>query len=160
MSKGNVQTVDTSHDELVTLFNAVDSNGNGLIDEKELSSLLVQIHLPAQYSKLCILLVGGGKQEINLKQFDKFIDLLTMYKTDRKAFYDLVFDVFDADENGTIDLDELLLFLEYLNINISPGQVVSILSKNGIDPAKGLSQIEFTGFLIGIEYGFSQANAK
>lgn len=160
MSKGNVQTVETSHDELVTLFNAVDSNGNGLIDEEELSNLLVSIHLPAQYSKLCILLVGGGKKEINLKQFDKFIDILTMYKTDRKAFYDLVFDVFDADENGTIDLDEFLLLLEYLSINISPGQVVSILSKNGIDPAKGLTQDEFTGFLIGIDYGLSQANAQ
>lgn len=155
--KSNVQTPDASHDDLVRLFNNVDSNGNGLIDENELADLLVSIKLPPQYAKLCILFVAGDKKEINLEQFDKFINLLTIYKTDRKMFYDLCFDVFDNDENGSIDLDELLLFLEYLNINLSPAQVVSILSKNGIDPAKGLSKDHFTGFLIGIDYGLTQA---
>ena len=52
---------------------------------------------PAQYSKLYILLVAGGQKEINIDQFNKFIDLLTMYKMDRKSFYDLVFKVFNHD---------------------------------------------------------------
>lgn len=157
-AKANVQTCDASHDDLVKLFDSVDSNGNGLIDENELANLLVSIKLPPNYSGLCILLVAGDKKEINIDQFNKFIDLLTMYKMDRKRFYDLVFDVFDADESGTIDLDELLLFLEYLGIEITPGKVVSILSKNGIDVAAGLSQDQFTGFLIGLEYGLTHPN--
>lgn len=81
-----------------------------------------------------------------------------MYKTDRKAFYDLVFDVFDADESKSIDLDELLLFIEYLGIEITPGKVVSILSQNGINVAAGLSQDQFTGFLLGLEYGLTHPN--
>lgn len=157
-TKANVQTCDTSRSDLIKLFNSVDSNGNGLIDQNELADLLVSIKLPANYSGLCILLVAGDKKEINIDQFNKFIDLLTMYKTDRKAFYDLVFDVFDADESGTIDLDELLLFLEYLGIQLSPGQVLSILSKNGINVAAGLSRDQFTGFLIGLEYGLTHPN--
>ncbi|KAK8864765.1 centrin, EF-hand protein [Tritrichomonas musculus] len=157
-NKVNVQTCDASREDLEKLFNAADINGNGLIDEKELANVLVSAKLPPNYSKLCMLLVAGGKKEINIEQFDKFIDVLTMYKTDRKEFYDLIFEVFDADENGSIDLDELLLFLEYLGIELTPGQVVSILSQNGVNIANGLSQPEFTGFLIGLDYGLTHPN--
>ena len=157
-TKTNEQTCDVPNNDLVRLFNAVDTSGNGLIDEKELANLLVSIKLPPQCSGLCILLVAGDKKEINIDQFNKFLDLLTMYKTDRKAFYDLVFDVFDADESKSIDLDELLLFLEYLGIEITPGKVVSILSQNGINVAAGLSQDQFTGFLLGLEYGLTHPN--
>lgn len=157
-NKANVQTCDASREDLEKFFKAADINGNGLIDEDELANVLVSAKLPPNYSKLCMLLVAGGEKEINIEQFDKFIDVLTMYKTDRKEFYDLIFEVFDADENGTIDLDELLLFLEYLGIELTPGQVVSILSQNGVNIANGLSQPEFTGFLIGLDYGLTHPN--
>lgn len=45
-TKTNVQTCDVPNDDLVRLFNAVDTSGNGLIDEKELANLLVSIKLP------------------------------------------------------------------------------------------------------------------
>ncbi|KAK8896845.1 hypothetical protein M9Y10_014770 [Tritrichomonas musculus] len=153
MSSYRVYTCNKGEEEVMAIYANLDQNENGLLDENELKVLCRMLEMPEQYSLLCILLVGRGKSEINFNQFKKFLEILGLYRINKTEFYNMVFESLDQDDSGTLDLDEVLLFLRLLGLNLTPGQVVSIISQHGINPDIHLNKQEFSYLVDGIESG-------
>lgn len=153
MTSFRVYVCNKDDEEIMNIYASLDQNSNGLLDENELKVLCRMLEMPEEYARLCILLVGRGKPEINFNQFKKFIEILGLYRINKKEFYNLVFENLDQDDSGTLELDEALTFFKILGLNLTPGQVVSIFSSHGVNPDIHLNKDEFSCLVEGIENG-------
>ncbi|KAK8899603.1 hypothetical protein M9Y10_001921 [Tritrichomonas musculus] len=138
-----VQSCSLSESDISKLYHALDDDKNGLLDEEELKVLMRKLGMPESYAKLCMLFVGKGKSEINYEQFQKFLAILLLYKTDKSKFLDLVFTCMDQDDSNTLEIDEVFVFLRLLGIQCSLKQAAEILKIADIDKNKCLDRREF-----------------
>lgn len=146
-----VKTCNLSESELLKLYSALDADKNGILDENELKVLVKKIGMPEEYAKLCILIVGNGKKEIDFKKFQDFLAILLLYKNDKPKFLDLVFHGLDHDNSGTLEIDEVFVFLKILNIACTPQQAAKILNSADENSDRKLNKKEFARLVEGIE---------
>lgn len=149
MSK--VATCNKDDKDLRKLYNALDQDGNGLLDEEELKVLCRNCGMPESYSKLCILLVGNGKLRINFEQYKKFLAILVLYKSNKPEFLHLVFTALDADDSGTLEIDEVFVFLRTLGINCTRKEAGEILQVADDNSDMKLNEKEFSDLVAGLE---------
>lgn len=146
-----VQSCQISESDLLKLYNGLDKDDNGLLDEDELKVLMRKIGMPESYAKLCLLLSGKGKAEINFKEFQNFLALLLLYKSDKPQFLKLVFNALDADDSGTLELDEVFVFLRLLDIQCTVQQAAKILLVADDNSDMKLNLKEFSDLIEGLE---------
>lgn len=146
-----VKTCNISESDLLSAYNGLDQDGNGLLDEEELKVLMRKIGMPESYSKLCLLLSGKGKTEINFKNFKDFLKILLLYKSDKQQFCNLIFEIFDADNSGTLEINEAFLFFRLLGIPCTPQQAAEILHAADVNSDMKLNKQEFRLLVEGLE---------
>ncbi|KAK8834591.1 hypothetical protein M9Y10_036386 [Tritrichomonas musculus] len=146
-----VKTCEISEADLRKLFNALDQDNNGILDEEELKVLLSNLGMPESYANLCLILVGNSKSEVNFKQFQDFLAILLLYKNDKPKFLDNVFHCLDADDSGYLDIDEVFAFLHILGLNCSIKEALEILQIHDDNSDLKLNEKEFCNLIEGIE---------
>ncbi|KAK8887126.1 hypothetical protein M9Y10_038164 [Tritrichomonas musculus] len=146
-----VITCDKDEQDLKRLYSALDQDGNGYLDEDELKVLCRNCGMPESYAKLCILLVGNGKSQINFELYKKFIAILVLYSSDKPQFLRLVFNALDADDSGTLEIDEVFVFLRALGINCTIAQATQILKVADDNSDMKLNEKEFSDLVEGLE---------
>lgn len=146
-----VKTCDISENDLLKLYNGLDQDNNGLLDEDELKVLLRKLGMPEEYAKLCMIMVAKGKTEINFKNFQDFLAILLLYKTDKPTFLKFVFNGLDHDDSGTLELDEVFVFLRILGIQCTPKQAAQILHAADDNSDMKLTIKEFSDLVEGLE---------
>lgn len=146
-----VKTCELSEEDLHKLFNALDQDDNGILDEEELKILLNNIKMPESYANLCLILVGNSKSEVNFKQFQDFLAILHLYKTDKQKFCNTVFHCLDADDSGALDIDEIFAFLHILGVNCSIKEALEILQIHDDNSDLVLNEKEFYNLINGLE---------
>lgn len=147
----SVITCDKDEQDLKRLYSALDQDGNGYLDEDELKVLCRNCGMPESYAKLCILLVGNGKSQINFELYKKFIAILVLYSSDKPQFLSLVFNALDADDSGTLEIDEVFVFLRALGINCTIAQATQILKVADDNSDMKLNEKEFSDLVEGLE---------
>lgn len=147
----SVVTCDKDEQDLKRLYSALDQDGNGYLDEDELKVLCRNCGMPESYAKLCILLVGNGKSQINFELYKKFIAILVLYSSDKPQFLRLVFNALDADDSGTLEIDEVFVFLRALGINCTIAQATQILKVADDNSDMKLNEKEFSDLVEGLE---------
>lgn len=152
----SVHTCKVDDAEIRKIYRSLDTNGNGSLDEEELKSLCRLTDMPEEYSKLCILLVGDGQPEINFEQYKKFLAILVLYKNNKEKFLDIVFNALDADDSGTLEIDEIFVFLRLLGINCTLHQAAQILKVADDNSDMKLNKKEFQDLVEGLESAFHE----
>ena len=150
MSK-SVVTCTKDDKDLLKLYDALDQDGNGLLDEEELKVLCRNCGMPESYAKLCMLLVANGKTRIDFKQYKQFLAILILYKNDKPQFLKLVFNALDADNSETLEIDEVFVFLRALGINCTISQAAQILKVADDNSDMKLNEKEFSDLVEGLE---------
>lgn len=146
-----VQTCSLSETDVLKLYNALDDDGNGLLDEDELKVLMRKLGMPESYAKLCMIFVAKGKTQINFKNFKDFLAILLLYKADKPKFLDLVFECMDQDDSGRLDLKEVFIFLRILGIECTVQQAIKILHAADEDSNMELDKQEFATLVEALE---------
>ena len=146
-----VKTCEISEEDLRKLFNALDQDDSDILDEEELKVLLNNLGMPESYANLCLILVGNAKSEVNFKQFQDFLATLLLYKTDKSKFLKNVFHCLDADDSGSLDIDEVFAFLHILGINCSIKEALEILQIHDDNSDLVLNENEFCNLINGLE---------
>lgn len=149
-----IQICDISEEELLKIYNLLDQDSNGILDENELKVLVRQLGMPEEYAKLCMIIVGGGENEINFKKFNDFLSILLLYKSNKSKFLDIVFDGLDHDNSGTLEIDDVFTFLHILGIKCTLQQAEVILKSADDNSDMKLNKKEFEDLVDGIEQVF------
>ncbi|KAH9617094.1 hypothetical protein KSS87_022351 [Heliosperma pusillum] len=112
--------------KMVECFNRIDRNGNGIIDDKELQSVLSSCNHNFSQRTVHLLMyqfTHSNKRMLGPKEFVPLLNSLQSWKA--------IFQRFDRDRNGRIDSAELGTALNSLGYSVSPGIVNMLVSKFG-----------------------------
>lgn len=117
-------------EEIKEAFTMFDTQGNGTIDPKELkaamNSLGFEKKSPTVYEMICDLEQLGG--EIN---FDDFLDAISnkLGNRETKEGINRIFDLFDDDKSGTINLNNIRRVARELGETMSIDELKEMLSR-------------------------------
>ncbi|XP_074320495.1 calcium-binding protein CBP-like [Silene latifolia] len=117
--------------KVVECFNKFDRNGNGIIDDKELQSVLSSCNHTFSQRTVHLLMyqfTHSNKRMLGPKEFVPLLNNLQSWKA--------IFQKFDRDRNGRIDSLELGTALNCLGYSVSPCIVNMLVSKFGKSGAR------------------------
>ncbi|XP_074320494.1 calcium-binding protein CBP-like [Silene latifolia] len=112
--------------KMVECFNRIDRNGNGLVDDKELQSVLSSCNQTFSQRTVHLLMYQFTHSNKRMLGPKEFVPLLNNLKS-----WQAVFQKFDRDRNGRIDSLELGTALNCLGYSVSPCIVNMLVSKFG-----------------------------
>ena len=111
MPKVQVETHNFSKEELVQLkavFDSIDADGNGRLDETEFSNFLSQNGMDPKQAKMAIFLFDADKNgTIEWNEFLAFMDAINAIATDPTKLFRLIFDAIDSDHSGSLNRAEI-----------------------------------------------------
>ena len=91
--------------ELKQLFDSIDTDGDGQLDENELTKFLEQNDIPSSEAKLATFLFDSDKDgKLSWIEFLQFMDASAVLDSDPEKFFKFVFDAVDTDHSGFLDL--------------------------------------------------------
>ena len=107
-------------DSLKKLFDALDKNHNGKIEENELKEILEKQHIPTDHVSLIFKLSDkNGDGGIDFKELCTSLAMLAAAKAHPEETQKKLFEKLDVNHDGTLDENEVFNFLNFL----SPGKV-------------------------------------
>ena len=107
--------------EMKNMFDKIDTDKSGKLDQEELSQFMAQIEIPEEFASFCHFLLSDADGLITFDSFLNFIPLVRQLETDPLAIFRHVFDKLDTDKNGTLDFQEFLAFGKLINSNDEKG---------------------------------------
>eukprot|EP00010_Vexillifera_abyssalis_P003996 CAMPEP_0201551978 /NCGR_PEP_ID=MMETSP0173_2-20130828/12176_1 /ASSEMBLY_ACC=CAM_ASM_000268 /TAXON_ID=218659 /ORGANISM="Vexillifera sp., Strain DIVA3 564/2" /LENGTH=143 /DNA_ID=CAMNT_0047962357 /DNA_START=41 /DNA_END=469 /DNA_ORIENTATION=- len=123
--------------QLQKVFDALDTDKNGVIDQNELTQAFKQGGLELQTNVVQRMMsYVGAKDGANLEQFAKLSALLSQF--------DQTFKEADSDKNGAIDNKELGRILADLGHNLSSTEIATLVKSVDADNS---GEIEFNEFV-------------
>lgn len=149
-----MQACELNDEEIMAIFNDIDTNGNGLLDEDELRTLCRRSDMPEQYAKLCIRIVGEDKDEITFDQYKEFLKILGSYSNNKEEFLDQIFSALDEDHSGTLEIEEVEVFLACLGIECTQHLAAQALRVADDNSDMRLNRKEFKYLVEGLEAAF------
>lgn len=107
-------------DGLKKLFDALDKNHNGKIEENELKEILQKQHIPTDHVSLIFKLSDkNGDGGIDFQELCNTLKLLAAAKAHPEGTCEKLFEKIDVDHSGFLDENEVFNFLNFF----SPGKV-------------------------------------
>ena len=97
-----------------TMFEQIDLDHNGVLDQNEFSSFLTSISFDPRLTPACFKIFDTNKD--GTLSFDEFVNYLKyceQAQNNPRLFYKLVFDSVDVDKNGSIDANEIKEFFRH-----------------------------------------------
>ena len=111
--KGKFKNIpDDLLEEYQEIFDSYDVNGNGVIDKKEMESILQKLGQPATSKQIEKVFneLGNSKSQLTFEEFIEFIKKYHLSKN-KNSTDDVIgaFQVFDRNHNGVLSLSEFKL---------------------------------------------------
>lgn len=117
-------------DKLMTSFESMDDNKDGVLSRKEVKVFAKQNGLEGNFVKLLFLLFDKDKNDtLSFQEFLDYIAVMRLSEEDPKIFYRRVFNAIDTNKGGSLDKDELVTFCDYLDNPITPAEAVALIQK-------------------------------
>ena len=117
-------------EEIREAFSMFDTEGTGKIDPKELKSAMHSLGFekksPTVYEMICELVDSGNEVD-----FEEFLDAISnkLGNRETKEGIDRIFDLFDDDKSGTINLNNLKRVAKELGETMSQDELKEMLSR-------------------------------
>lgn len=95
------------YEELKQTFDVFDEDGSGTIDPAEINKVLEELGLDKR-NPFILIIINALKEKNKPIKFEEFLDIICskVGETKTKDGLKRVFNLFDKDENGSIDFDE------------------------------------------------------
>jgi len=121
-------------DELKNTFDVFDEDGSGTIDPVEINKVLEELGLDKR-NPFILALINGLKEKNKPISFDEFIDSIAsrVGETKTKDGLRRVFALFDKDENGTVDFEELKTIAKQLHDGINDDDLLELMHSTHIN---------------------------
>lgn len=117
------------------IFNRIDLDHNGALDQYEFSCFLTSIGLDPRLTPACFKVFDTNRNgTLSFDEFTNYLKHCEIAQNDPRHLYRLIFDAIDQDKNGALDEVEIVEFLNLLGIPITPElakEEVKELDKNG-----------------------------
>lgn len=130
--------------ELKAAFQAIDTDGTGMIQAEELSSILRQKQMNMsgnEVQEMISQMDYQGNQMINYSEFLAATIDVQNFLTDSKL--KAIFKQFDTDSSGVITAENIMLAMQKLGKEMSLQEVESMISQHDIAGDKVLNYDEF-----------------
>ena len=132
--------------ELKDVFVAIDKDGNGVLDEDELTQFMEDADLQPEYAPLAIKLFDTDHNgTISWSEFVQFIDVIL--SGDPLKLFHLLFQVLDTDNSGELSWSEVQEFLHFFDVEATEEEVKDFVRGVDSDGNGTLSFEEVMNFL-------------
>jgi serine/threonine-protein phosphatase 2B regulatory subunit len=127
------------------VFDGIDTDGNQLLDKAEFQKFANDVGAADSFPTDLIFLLFDENEDGKLS-FDEFVTFLTAGSgaTDFSPFFERLFKKLDKDNNGALDVDELVEFIKLCKVPVDPAVVKQELAKSN---KKELTLPEFLAIL-------------
>ena len=101
-------------------FDQMDKDHSGFLDEEEIKSFLEEVGMEPEYARLIMRVFDVNKDgQISFDEFREFMKAMAQLERDPKKLYRMLFDAIDEDNNGSIDVEEMVEFAKCLGVELS-----------------------------------------
>ncbi|XP_074276801.1 calcium-binding protein CBP-like [Silene latifolia] len=128
--------------KIVACFNRIDRDGNGVVDDMELQSVLSSCNYSFNMRTVHLLMfefTHSNRRALGPKEFVPLMKCLQSWRT--------MFQRFDRDRNGSIDSSELGQALSSLGFAVSPVIVNLLISKFNKTGSVGRCSLQYDSFI-------------
>lgn len=148
--KGKFKNVpDDLLEEYQEIFDSYDVNGNGVIDKKEMETILQKLGQPATSKQIEKVFneLGNSKSQLTFEEFIEFIKKYHLSKN-KNSTDDVIgaFQVFDRNHNGVLSLSEFKHILMDLGQKFSEEEVNDLFKESDLNKDGNLDYREFVTF--------------
>lgn len=148
--KGKFKNIpDDLLEEYQEIFDSYDVNGNGVIDKKEMESILQKLGQPATSKQIEKVFneLGNSKSQLTFEEFIEFIKKYHLSKN-KNSTDDVIgaFQVFDRNHNGVLSLSEFKHILMDLGQKFSEEEVNDLFKESDLNKDGNLDYREFVTF--------------
>ena len=131
-----MEKVDVTEKQLVTLFRQFDASGDGFVDLGELQTALARVGQPvspAEAQQILTQVDENGDGQISFEEFRQLTSILNLQADEQvsisEAQLTALFREFDTSGDGFIDLGELQAALAKIGQPVSPTEAQQILTQ-------------------------------
>lgn len=148
--KGKFKNIpDDLLEEYQEIFDSYDVNGNGVIDKKEMETILQKLGQPATSKQIEKVFneLGNSKSQLTFEEFIEFIKKYHLSKN-KNSTDDVIgaFQVFDRNHNGVLSLSEFKHILMDLGQKFSEEEVNDLFKESDLNKDGNLDYREFVTF--------------
>ena len=148
--KGKFKNIpDDLLEEYQEIFDSYDVNGNGVIDKKEMESILQKLGQPATSKQIEKVFneLGNSKSQLTFEEFIEFIKKYHLSKN-KNSTDDVIgaFQVFDRNHNGVLSLSVFKHILMDLGQKFSEEEVNDLFKESDLNKDGNLDYREFVTF--------------
>lgn len=119
---------------LRAIFNQIDTDHNGLVDQPEFLNFLIQAKMDTRFIKATFKVFdGNADQKLAFEEFLQYLDACNKSEKDPRYLFRLIFDAVDTDHDKYLSADELVEFTDLCGMPLSRAQVNEELKKIDID---------------------------
>ena len=132
-------------EEIREAFILFDTDGSGMIDSKELKSAMQSLGFEAKIQTIYQMLGDIDKDGNGGIDFDEFLDMMTAKMNDKDSREDIqkVFNLFDEDQSGKINIRNLKRVAKELGETMSDAELLEKIEQADVDQDGEISQEEF-----------------
>ena len=129
------------YEELVHTFEVFDEDGSGTIDPVEINKVLEELGLDRR-NPMILGLINVMKEKNKPIGKEEFIDLMAskVGETRTKDGIRRIFGLYDKDENGILDFEELKGVAKYLKDGINDDELLEMLHSTHVNHKTGSSE--------------------
>lgn len=148
--KGKFKNIsDDLLEEYQEIFDSYDVNGNGVIDKKEMETILQKLGQPATSKQIEKVFneLGSSNSQLTFEEFIEFIKKYHLSKN-KNSTDDVIgaFQVFDRNHNGVLSLSEFKHILMDLGQKFSEEEVNELFKESDLNKDGNLDYREFVTF--------------
>jgi Ca2+-binding EF-hand superfamily protein len=111
------------------IFNEVDTDGNGVLDESEIAKFLDQSGETATIAPIIIRIFDRNHDgSVTFNEFLEFVELSAKLDTEPLAVYRALFNAIDTDGSGELDAPELAEFARLLGLSLTGAEAQEVVS--------------------------------
>lgn len=144
-SSGRPGLTEDEVNELRQAFDLFDTDGNGVIDPKELKAAMQALGFEAKNQILFDMIDNFDKNEAGIINFEQFLDIMTsrIAGNDTKEDVQKVFNLFDEDKTGYITLQNMKRVAKDLGETMSDAELLEMIERADTDEDGQISPSEF-----------------
>jgi Ca2+-binding EF-hand superfamily protein len=136
------------YEELKSTFEIFDEDGSGTIDPAEINKVLEELGLDKR-NPFILTLIHGLRDQNRPINFEEFLSIIgsKVGETKTKDGLRRVFSLFDKDENGSVDFEELKTISRQLHENLNDDDLLELLHSTHINQKTATNEgIDFEEF--------------
>ncbi|EAX98647.1 EF hand family protein [Trichomonas vaginalis G3] len=119
---------------LHAVFNQIDTDHNGLVNQPEFYNFLVQAQMDTRFIKATYKVFDENHDgNLSFEEFLAYLDACNKSGADPRYLFRLIYQAVDTDNDGYLSCDELVVFTDLCGQSMSRSQVDEELKKIDVD---------------------------